>query len=174
MADMRSCYKASVATRGAETQIFINENEHTGCEGNVLQRDSWTGMWGSLPAIFHIVYNCGTLTRFFALAKKNSDDITFYLHGITRKTKFSQHMRDYFKKVVYFPGSSNNCATVLTFWTCFLLLVMKLLVVVCFSYFDWMICDRNYAEVQDMYDNKKLKAIFFLRKFLEYAYTYRL
>ena len=36
MADMRSCYEASVATRGAETQIFINENEHTGCEGNVL------------------------------------------------------------------------------------------------------------------------------------------
>ena len=41
-------------------------------------------------------------------------------------------------------------------------------------FFDWMICERNYAEVQDMYDNKKLKAIFFLRKFLEYAYTYRL
>ena len=61
------------------------------------------------------MYNCGTLTRFFALAKKNSDDITFYLHGITRKTKFSQHMRDYFKKVVYFPGSSNNCATVVKY-----------------------------------------------------------
>ena len=26
MADMRSCYEASVATRGAETQIFFNEN----------------------------------------------------------------------------------------------------------------------------------------------------
>ena len=115
MADMRSCYEASVATRGAETQIFINENEHTGCEGNVLQRDSWTGMWGSLPAIFHIVYNCGTLTRIFALSKKISDDIIFYLYGITRKTKLSQPMRDYFKKVVYFPGSSNNCATVVKY-----------------------------------------------------------
>ena len=176
MADMRSCYEAFVATRGAETQIFINENEHTGCEGNVLQRDSWTGMWGSLPAIFHIVYNCGTLTRIFALAKKNSDDIIFYLHGITRKTKFSQHMRDYFKKVVYFPGSSNNCATVVKysgrvfFCSGHEVIGGRLFLI----FFDWMICDRNYAEVQDMFDNKKLKAIFFLRKFLEYAYTYRL